>query len=145
MRSAIVERPLDPAALLAESASTANGASVLFVGTVRDVNDGRAVTGIDYTAYLAMAERELADIVAEACDRFGTPHIIAEHRLGALSLGDASVAIVVAHARRGPALDGARWVIEALKARVPIWKREHYADGTRAWVDPSRPAAASPA
>lgn len=143
MRSAIVERPLDPAALLAEVASVANGASILFVGTVRDVNDGRAVTGIDYTAYLAMAERELADIVSEACDRFETAHVVVEHRLGTLSLGDASVAIAIAHPRRGPALDGARWVIEALKQRVPIWKREHYADGTRSWVDPSRPAAAT--
>ncbi|HEX6058553.1 MAG TPA: molybdenum cofactor biosynthesis protein MoaE, partial [Gemmatimonadaceae bacterium] len=63
MRSAIVERPLDAAALLAEVGSPANGAAVLFVGTVRDVNDGRAVTGMEYRAYAAMAERELAAIL----------------------------------------------------------------------------------
>lgn len=145
MRSAIVERTLDAGALLAEVASAANGATVLFVGTVRDVNDGRTVTGLEYTAYLEMAERELADIVSEAGTRFETAHIVVEHRLGALSLGDASVAIAVAHPRRGPALDGARWIIEELKRRVPIWKREHYADGTRSWVDPSRPTATTPA
>jgi molybdopterin synthase catalytic subunit len=63
------------------------------------------------------------------------PRIAIEHRLGELSLGDVSVAIAVSHARRAPALDACRYVIEELKKRVPIWKREHYADGSRAWVD----------
>jgi molybdopterin synthase catalytic subunit len=137
MRAAIVERPLDPAALLREVESNASGASVLFVGTVREVNDGRAVTGIDYSAYSAMATGELEAIVAEAVDRFCTPHVVVEHRLGTLGLGEASVAIAISHARRAPAMEGARFVIEELKRRVPIWKREHYADGTRAWVDPT--------
>ena len=137
MRADIVERPLDPAALLAEVASHASGASLLFLGTVREVNEGRAVTGIDYSAYTEMAVRELRAIVAEASARFGTPHLAVEHRLGALALGEASVAIAVSHARRAPAMDAARFVIEELKRRVPIWKREHYADGTREWVDPT--------
>jgi molybdopterin synthase catalytic subunit len=137
MRAEIVERPLDPAALLREVESDASGASVLFVGTVREVNDGRAVTGIDYSAYSAMAVKELAAIVDEAAERFGTPHVVVEHRLGALGLGEASVVIAISHARRAPAMEGARFVIEELKRRVPIWKREHYADGTREWVDPT--------
>jgi len=137
MRSAIVERPLDPAALLAEIADPANGAAVLFVGTVRETNDGRAVTGIDYSAYRPMAERELAAIVREAAARFDTPHVVVEHRVGTLALGETSVAIAVAHPRRAPAYEASRWVIEELKRRVPVWKREHYADGTREWVDPS--------
>jgi molybdopterin synthase catalytic subunit len=140
MRAAIVDRALDPAALLAEVANVANGATVLFVGTVRDVNDGRAVTGIEYAAYSSMALAELTAIVAEAAERFGTQHLVVEHRLGALALGDASVAIAAAHPRRVGAFDAARWVIEELKRRVPIWKREHYADGTREWVDPTRVA-----
>ena len=144
MRSAIVTRALDATALLAEVADVATGATILFVGTVRETNDGRAVTGIDYSAYEAMAERELAAIVREAGARFGTPHVVVEHRLGSLALGDASVMIVVAHERRAPAYELSRWVIEELKRRVPIWKREHYADGTREWVDPSRPAVAAP-
>ena len=142
MRADVVERPLDPAALLAEVTSHASGASVLFVGTVREVNEGRAVTGIDYSAYTAMAERELRSIVTETSARFGTPHLAVEHRLGALTLGEASVAIAVSHARRAPALDAARFVIEELKRRVPIWKREHYTDGTREWVDPTAGRAA---
>lgn len=140
MRSAIVTRPLDPAALTAEVANVANGATVVFVGTVRDMNDGRAVTGMEYTAYLPMAERELRLIVEEAAARFGTKDVVVEHRIGELGLGEASVVIAVAHPHRANAYDASRYVIEALKARVPIWKREWYADGERAWVDPTRAA-----
>ena len=138
VRAAIVDAPIDVAALLAEVASDAHGATALFVGTVRDVNDGRAVLGIEYTAYRAMAERELAAIVAEACARFGTDAVVAVHRVGTLALGEASVAIAAAHPHRAPAFDAARHVIEQIKVRVPVWKREHYADGTREWVDPTR-------
>ena len=141
MRTAIVEHPLDPARLLAEVASPASGASTLFVGTVREVNAGKAVSGIDYSAYGAMAEEELARVVAEAGARFETDRIVVEHRLGTLALGDASIVIAVSHARRAPAMDAQRWLIEEIKRRVPIWKREHYTDGTREWVDPTAPVA----
>lgn len=138
VRIAVHDRPIDATALLAEVSDVCNGATLLFVGTVRDVNDGRAVTGIEYAAYLAMAEQELSAIVGEAVERFGTPHVVVEHRVGYLALGEASVAIAVAHPRRAPAYDLSRFVIEALKRRVPIWKREHYVDGAREWVDPTR-------
>jgi len=134
MRSAIVERPIDSAALIAEVASVTNGATLLFVGTVRETNDGRNVSGMDYTAYRSMAERELADIVREASSRFETSDVAVEHRLGTLGLGEASVAIAVAHPHRGKAYDASRYIIEELKKRVPIWKLEHYVDGTREWV-----------
>lgn len=137
MRTAIVEHPLDPTALLAEVADTASGASTLFVGTVRQTNAGREVTGIDYTAYGAMAEKELAAIVGEAVANFGTERVVVEHRLGTLTLGEASIVIAVSHARRAAAMDAQRFLIEEIKKRVPIWKREHYADGTREWVDPT--------
>jgi molybdopterin synthase catalytic subunit len=139
MRATLVDGPLDPAALLSAVSAPANGAAILFVGTVRELNDGRDVTGIDYSAYAAMAQRELDAIVSEAAERFATPHVVVEHRLGTLSVGEASVAIAVAHPRRGAAFEAARFVIEELKRRVPIWKREHYVDGTREWVDPTRP------
>ncbi len=139
MRSALVTRPLDPAALLAEVQSVANGAAVLFVGTVRDVHEGRAVTGIDYAAYAGMAERELAAIVAEVAVRCGVEDLVVEHRTGTLALGEASVAIAAAHPHRGAAYEASRYVIEELKRRVPVWKRELYVDGTREWVDPTQP------
>ena len=138
----LVRAPIDPGALLAAVANPAHGALLLFIGVVREVNDGRDVTGIEYSAYEGMAERELAAIAEEAEARFGATSVAIEHRLGELALEEASVAIAVGHAHRGTAYDASRWVIEELKRRVPIWKRERYVDGTREWVDPSgRPAA----
>jgi molybdopterin synthase catalytic subunit len=133
---------IDTTMLLRAVTRPANGAILLFVGVVRDVNDGRDVTGIEYSAYEAMAEAELAAIAREAAERFGTDDVVIEHRLGDLGLEDASVGIAVGHPHRGTAYEASRWIIEELKRRVPIWKREHYVDGTREWVDPlGRPAA----
>lgn len=137
-RAAIVTHEIKPAALMAEVQSREFGAISVFAGTVRETNDGRSVTAIDYSAYTSMAESELAGILAEAEDRFGVTAIIVEHRVGALALGDVSVAIVAAHAHRAPALDSTRFVIEEIKKRLPIWKMEHYADGAREWVDPTQ-------
>lgn len=134
MRSAIVDRAIDSCALLAEVGSVRNGAAVLFVGTVRDMNDGAAVSALDYSAYSEMAERELVSIVSEAAERWETDDIVVEHRIGALALGDVSVAIAVAHRHRGEAYEASRYVIEELKKRLPIWKREHYVDGRAEWV-----------
>ena len=103
MRFAIVDRALDPAAVLAEVSSERHGANILFVGTVRDFNDGEPVAGIDYSAYTAMAERELADIVAEACERWAPADVVVEHRIGTLGLGEASVVIAVGHPHRAEA------------------------------------------
>jgi molybdopterin synthase catalytic subunit len=132
----LVRRPIDPLDLLRRVASPANGAVILFLGAVRQVNDGRAVTGIDYAAYEGMALRELQAIVDEGAERFETPDVVVEHRLGELQVEEISVGIAVGHPHRDAAYGLSRWVIEELKRRVPIWKREHYADGTREWVDP---------
>ena len=132
---ALVRAPVDVAALLAAVADRACGATTLFLGTVRDVNDGRAVTGIEYSAYEPMALRELEAIADEVAARWPSVRIAIVHRLGTLALGEASVGIAVSHARRAPALEAQRFAIEELKRRVPVWKREHYADGRRAWVD----------
>ncbi|MEO8336279.1 MAG: molybdenum cofactor biosynthesis protein MoaE [bacterium] len=133
----LVREPIDVAALVREVAAPAHGAILLFLGVVREVNDGRDVTGIDYSAYEAMAQRELEAIASEAADRFRSPGVVIVHRLGELVLEEASVGIAVAHAHRDEAYALSRWTIEELKRRVPIWKREHYVDGTREWVDPS--------
>lgn len=137
----LVRHPIDPGALVAAVARPANGAILLFLGVVRETNDGRGVTGIEYSAYEAMAEREIGDIARECGERFGIADVLIEHRLGELGLEEASVGIAVAHPHRGEAYEASRWVIEELKRRVPIWKREHYVDGTREWVDPTRSAA----
>jgi Molybdopterin converting factor, large subunit len=135
-RVALVSEPIDTLAVLREVDTPAHGASILFVGTVRETNDGRRVSGMDYTAYISMAEREMQSIVAEAAAKFPGSFTAIEHRIGELAVGDASVAIATSHAHRDEAYAANRYAIEQLKARVPIWKREHYVDGTREWVDP---------
>lgn len=137
MRAAIVRDPIDSTVLLAEVASSANGAAILFVGTVRETNEGRSVGGIEYAAYESMAIRELAAIVETAASRFGTDDVVVEHRIGRLALGETSVAIAVAHPHRAQAYEASRFIIEEIKRRVPIWKREEYVDGTREWIDPT--------
>ena len=133
-RVAVVERPLNLAALVDEVSQPGAGAIATFIGVVRDANDGRAVTGIDYSAYRPMAASELESIVTVATGKVDGLQVAVEHRVGTLEVGDASVIIAASHAHRAEALAAVQFVIEELKRRVPIWKREHYADGTREWV-----------
>lgn len=135
--SRLTSDAIDVTALTREVAAGERGAISIFLGAVRNSNEGRAVDGIDYLAYDVMAVAEMNRILAEASDRFPGVAIVVEHRTGTLLVGDVSVAIVCAHAHRGPALDANRYVIEQLKRRVPIWKREHYLDGTSEWVGSS--------
>jgi molybdopterin synthase catalytic subunit len=132
--SAIVEHPLSADSLIARVQSDHTGAMSVFIGTVRAEHNGREVTGIDYSAYEPMAEKELAAIVTEAERTWDGTRIAVEHRLGALGIREASVIIVASHARRAHVHAATTYVIEQMKKRVPIWKREHYADGTREWV-----------
>lgn len=141
IEAAIVSQPIDPQRVLDAVADVSTGATALFVGTVRNVHDGRPVTGIEYHAYAAMAERELRSIAEETVSQFGVRGIAILHRVGYLALGETSVAIAASHPRRAAAFDAARHLIEEIKRRVPIWKREHYEDGTREWVDPTGEAA----
>jgi len=141
----LTSEPIDVATLIRDVTADNHGAVSLFLGTVRNSNEGRDVNGIDYSAYDAMAVAEMNRIVDEATQRFEDVAILLIHRTGTLRVGDVSVAIACAHAHRSPALDANRYVIEQLKRRVPIWKREHYLDGTSEWVDPSgRPAEVAP-
>lgn len=135
IRSAIVDRPISAAALIAEVSATGSGAISLFLGTVRDTNEGRPVTGLDYSAYTAMAEAELARILSEANERFEAPSLVVEHRVGSLALGEVSVGIAASHAHRSPALGAVGYVIEEIKKRLPIWKMERYSDGTQERVE----------
>ena len=140
LRIAVDSTPIDVANLLAVVSDAGVGAVSLFLGTVRDLNDGRPVTGIEYEAYQPMAELELRAIAQDVCDATPGLRIAIEHRVGTLLVGDISVAIAAAHAHRAEALDATRTVIDTLKKRVPIWKQEHYVDGERAWVDPTATA-----
>jgi molybdopterin synthase catalytic subunit len=133
-RCRITREPIDTEALMRDVASESDGAIVLFVGVVRDHHGGRAVANLEYDSYAEMAELELARIVEETRSRWAIGDIAVEHRVGLLEIGDASVAIAVASPHRAEAYEASRFVIEELKRRVPIWKREGYVDGERRWI-----------
>lgn len=128
--------PIDIAALVAAVQAPERGGIATFVGLVRNHHGGRAVLRLDYSAYVPMAEAECGRILAEAKTRWPVG-VALQHRVGALEIGDAAVAIAVGSAHRDDAFAACRYVIEEVKRRVPIWKRECYADGTVAWVDPT--------
>ena len=128
--------PLDLAALMARVSAPERGGVATFLGLVRDHHEGRQVRELEYSAYEPMAEAICAEIVAEAELRWQVKVALA-HRLGPLEIGDAAVAIAAAGAHRDEAFAACRYTIEELKRRVPIWKRETYADGTVEWVDPT--------
>ncbi len=128
--------PLDPEALVRAVRSDAHGGVVTFLGTTRETSpeDPRPVAALEYEAYAAMAVPEMEAIAREARERFGPLAIAMVHRTGRVNLGEPSVAVVVAAPHRGRAFDACRYAIDALKSRVPVWKREIYRDGDAAWV-----------
>jgi len=132
----LTEAPLDLAELVAEVSDTDRGGVATFLGLVRDHHEGRRVLRLEYSAYGPMAEAECATIVAEAEARWPV-RIAVRHRLGMLAIGDAAVAVAAGGAHRDEAFAACRQVIEELKRRVPIWKKEFYADGSVGWVEPT--------
>jgi MoaE-MoaD fusion protein len=126
----LTEAPIDVAGLEAAVAGSGHGAVVTFVGRARDTaDDGRAVLQLDYEAYAEMATGVLADIAAEAETRWAAA-VGVVHRTGIVPIGEAAVAIVTATPHRAAAYEASRYVIEAIKERLPIWKRERFADGS---------------
>ena len=124
--------PIDVVSLLAGVQAPERGGTALFVGTVRP---DQGTTAIDYSAHEAMAVVELERIVAEARDRWPEAATAVEHRLGHVPVGEASVAVAAAAPHRRDAFDACRFVIEGIKTRLPVWKREVRADGSADWVD----------
>jgi len=134
--SLLTRDPIELDRLVARVEGPGRGGIATFLGIVRDHQDGRTVTGLEYSAYEPMAEAECARIVAEAAAQWPVT-VTLEHRLGRLTIGDIAVAIASAADHRAAAFDACRYVIEQVKRRVPIWKREDYADGSTQWVDPT--------
>ena len=132
----LTEKPVDLGALVAAVQSPERGGIACFLGTVRNHHHGRNVLHLEYSAYAPMVEAECARIVAEAESRWDAA-VGLRHRLGQLEIGEVAVAVVAASAHRDEAFVACRYVIEELKRRVPIWKREFYADGAVEWVDPT--------
>jgi molybdopterin synthase catalytic subunit len=129
----LTSSPIELAALLAAVQSPERGALASFLGLVRNHQDGRRVVELDYSAYGAMAEAVSQEIALEAESRWEVT-VALQHRVGRLAVGDTAVAIVAASAHREEAFLACRYVIEEVKRRVPIWKKETYADGSVVWV-----------
>lgn len=139
IRARVQTEPIDAAALLADVGADEDGAVLLFVGVVRNHADGRPVRGMHYEAYQEMATAVLREIAEEAARPLGTDRIAVLHRTGDLAIGDVSVAIAVSSPHRAQAYEASRYVIEEIKKRLPVWKKEHYTDGEALWLDGTVP------
>jgi MoaE-MoaD fusion protein len=132
-RYCIQSEALDPRFTESLVAHPGAGAIATFIGTVRDHGRGQTVTHLEYEAYAPAAELTMAQIGDEIRERWGIDHVAIVHRVGSLAVGEASVVISVASAHRDAAFEACRYAIERIKEIVPIWKKEHYADGA-AWL-----------
>jgi molybdopterin synthase catalytic subunit len=130
----IVADRIDCAAFRDSLVDSGCGGYVQFEGWVRDRNDGREVLRLEYEVYEPLAVREGRRIIEEATARFGVTRARAVHRSGLLELSDVAVVVGVAAPHRGEAFAACRYIIDAIKQRLPIWKKEHYADGDAHWV-----------
>lgn len=140
----LTREEIDHAALLEEVRTPQAGAVVLFLGTVREMTNGRRTIALDYEAYPEMALGKMRALCEEARERFSVTGVRVVHRLGRLELGDVSVAVAVSSPHRAAAFEAGRMLIDRLKEEVPIWKKENWADGTTEWVHPGLDSATSP-
>src|SRR5687768_10410632 len=131
---ALTNNPIDPARMVGQVSSNDAGAVVLFLGTTREFTHGRKTVSLDYECYPEMAEKQLAELEAEARRRWPLTACAIVHRLGHLELGEASIAIAVSSPHRQDAFEAGKWLIDTIKEVVPIWKQENWADGTSEWV-----------
>ncbi|MDD5304729.1 MAG: molybdenum cofactor biosynthesis protein MoaE [Elusimicrobia bacterium] len=129
----VTKSRLDPAALCRAVSSPKRGAVASFVGTVRSPHAGRRVAAVTYDCFVPLAGKQLARIAA-AAERRWPVRVAVEHRIGRLSVGEASVAIAAGSGHRAEAFDACRFVIEEIKRLVPVWKKEHYAAGDGRWL-----------
>jgi molybdopterin synthase catalytic subunit len=136
--------PLDPAALARELADPGAGALVTFEGRVRNQHHGRPVVALEYEVFAGLAEREGRRVLAETREKFPLLAVLCVHRTGRLELGGLAVWVGVAAAHRGAAFEACRHIMDEVKARVPVWKKEHFPDGGPAeWVNCASQAASS--
>jgi molybdopterin synthase catalytic subunit len=131
----LTAQAIDARALHAALENPACGACVTFEGLIRNHNEGRAVSRLEYEAYGALAVKEGEAIAREARARFRIEEAACVHRTGLLEIGEMAVWVGVSSAHRGEAFKACAYIIDTVKQRVPIWKREHYADGSAEWVD----------
>jgi molybdopterin synthase catalytic subunit len=142
MKFMVSHEPIDAVAARQSVADHSCGALAVFEGWIRDHNEGQAVERLEYEVYRPLAEKEGARIIDEARDRFGISNAMCIHREGLLELGDIAVIVCVSSPHRGEAFDACRYIIDQVKSRLPIWKKEHYVSGVSEWVNCENCAAA---
>ena len=141
----LTPKPIALDDLLAEVQGPERGGTCVFMGTVRNGPEESGVTEIEYSAYDAMAEAEIERMLGETEAQWPGVRVGLRHRVGRVPVGEASIAIVAAAPHRSEAFAACRHVIEEVKRRLPMWKKEFRIDGTTAWVDPSgKPVAHGP-
>jgi len=140
VRFEISAQAIDPDALKSMLIADRAGACVCFEGWIRDHNEDRAVTGLEYESHEPIAVKEGREVLAEADQRFDIVMAHCVHRVGRLDIGDCAVWIGVSADHRGAAFDACRYIIDEIKQRLPIWKKEHYKNGQSAWVNCANPA-----
>jgi molybdopterin synthase catalytic subunit len=131
----LVRAPIDLDSVLAHARRPECGAVALFIGTTRDHHQGRRVLHLAYEAYEPMALRALEALERRTIEQHAVATCVIVHRLGEVPLSEASVAVAVGAAHRGPAFEACRWAMDELKSGVPIWKKEFYAGGGEGWVE----------
>ena len=131
----LTDKSIDGAALAKSLEGEGVGASVVFEGRVRDANHGRPVKALEYEAYDALVEKEGEKILGEAGAQFAIQHALCVHRTGRLGVGEVAVWVGVAAGHRDAAFAACRYIIDEVKSRVPLWKKEHYADGASEWLN----------
>jgi len=129
----IVTTPIDLASMLTQAHRPEAGGVVLFSGEVRNTHLGRAVAYLEYEAYAPMAGEMIASIVRTAIERWGLAYASAVHRVGRMDISECAVAVVTSHAHRRQAYEANQFIIDSIKRDVPIWKCEHFADGSHEW------------
>lgn len=135
----LTQQPIDFVSLTESVRSHRAGAVVLFLGTVREFTGEARTAWLEYEAFPEMATVAMQRLEAEVRQRFSVIDIAMSHRYGRLELGDIAVAVAVSSPHRAAAFDAGRWLIDTLKENVPIWKKEHYADGATEWLHPDFP------
>ncbi len=130
----ITRGPIDPARVLASVKDKGAGGSVLFVGTIRNRSDGRAVRGLTYEVYREMAVKKMHEIDREVAKKWRVKKVAMVHRYGSLKVGDVSVAVAVSCEHRAEAFEAGRYAIDAIKGGLPIWKKERFESGGESWV-----------
>ncbi len=138
-RFSLTPDPIETASLRGQLLDVRAGAFASFEGWVRDHNQGQSVRGLQYQAYAALAQAEGEKVIEEALAKFDILDARCVHRTGALAIGEMAVWVGVSAGHRDGAFAACRWIIDQTKARVPIWKQEHYSSGADQWLHPPGP------